>query len=72
MKRLKKSCWAQFDFKGGSYEFVENFPERYIAILTKRPKLRADHAITLVALALSVFAPDMQAVGCGGAARLQS
>src|SRR5262249_26268309 len=25
---------------GGSYEFVENFPERYIADLTKRPKLK--------------------------------
>ena len=32
---------AKFDFKeGGSYEFVENFPERYIADLTKRPKLK--------------------------------
>ena len=25
---------------GGSYAFVENFPERYIADLTKRPKLK--------------------------------
>src|SRR4026207_874219 len=42
MKRLKEIVLgAQFDFKkGGSYEFVENFPERYIADLTKRPKLK--------------------------------
>ena len=42
MKRLKEIVLgAKFDFKtGGSYEFVENFPERYIADLTKRPKLK--------------------------------
>src|SRR5256885_7928240 len=32
---------ATFDLKtGGAYEFVENFPDRYIADLTKRPKLK--------------------------------
>src|ERR1700754_4791965 len=32
---------ARFDMRGGgSYEFVENFPARYIADLTKRPKLQ--------------------------------
>src|SRR5712675_3768430 len=32
---------ARFDLKaGGSYHFVENFPARYIADLTKRPKLK--------------------------------
>src|SRR5881296_4382362 len=32
---------ARFDLKGGgSYVFVENFPARYIADLTKRPKLK--------------------------------
>ena len=42
MKRLKEIVLgAKFDFKdGGSYVFVENFPERYIADLTKRPKLK--------------------------------
>ena len=42
MKRLREIVLgAKFHFKtGGSYEFVENFPERYIADLTKRPKLK--------------------------------
>jgi phosphomannomutase/phosphoglucomutase len=42
MSRLKEIVLAaRFDLKGGgSYAFVENFPERYIADLTSRPKLR--------------------------------
>src|SRR6267142_2909136 len=43
MKRLKEIVLsAAFDLKGGgSYVFVENFPDRYIADLTaKRPKLK--------------------------------
>src|SRR5258705_12050254 len=42
MKRLKEIVLeARFDLKaGGSYHFVENFPARYIADLTKRPKLK--------------------------------
>jgi phosphomannomutase/phosphoglucomutase len=42
MTRLKEIVLgAKFDLKaGGSYAFVENFPARYIADLTNRPKLR--------------------------------
>jgi phosphomannomutase/phosphoglucomutase len=42
MTRLKEIVLeARFDLKtGGSFHFVENFPERYIADLTKRPKLK--------------------------------
>src|SRR3974390_3562758 len=42
MKQLKEIVLgAQFDLKGGgSYVFVENFPERYIADLVKRPKIK--------------------------------
>jgi phosphomannomutase/phosphoglucomutase len=42
MTRLKEIVLnAKFDLKGGGqYVFVENFPERYIADLTKRPKLK--------------------------------
>src|SRR3989449_2003866 len=41
MSRLKDIVLsARFDLKGGgSYAFVENFPDRYIADLTDRPKL---------------------------------
>ena len=41
MTRLKDIVLgAKFDLKGGgSYVFEENFPERYIADLTKRPKI---------------------------------
>ena len=32
---------GRFDLKGGGgYDFVENFPDRYIADLTKRPKIK--------------------------------
>ena len=42
MTRLKDIVLgAKFDLPGGgSYRFVENFPARYIADLTDRPKLR--------------------------------
>ena len=42
MSRLKEIVLdAKFDLKGGGqYVFVENFPERYIADLTSRPKLK--------------------------------
>ena len=42
MTRLKEIVLgAKFDLDGGgAYEFVENFPERYIADLTNRPKLK--------------------------------
>jgi phosphomannomutase/phosphoglucomutase len=42
MTRLKEIVLdARFDLKGGGeYVFVENFPNRYIADLTKRPKLK--------------------------------
>lgn len=59
---------AQFDLKGGgSYEFVENFPERYIADLTKRPKLK--RKLKVVAACgngtAGAFAPKvLEAIGC--------
>ena len=59
---------AKFDFRaGGSYEFVENFPERYIADLTKRPKLK--RKLKVVAACgngtAGAFAPRiLQAIGC--------
>src|SRR6202045_4430949 len=42
MTRLKEIVLgARFDLAGGgAYEFVENFPARYIADLTHRPKLK--------------------------------
>ena len=42
MTRLKDIVLnAAFDLRGGgSYVFVENFPERYVADLTSRPKLK--------------------------------
>src|SRR5678810_71362 len=42
MTRLKEIVLeARFGLKGGgAYEFVENFPDRYVADLTRRPKLK--------------------------------
>ena len=42
MTRLKDIVLnAQFDMRGGgAYAFVENFPDRYIADITNRPKLK--------------------------------
>ena len=50
-----------------SYEFVENFPERYIADLTKRPKLK--RKLKVVAACgngtAGAFAPKvLEAIGC--------
>ena len=59
---------AKFDLQGGgAYEFVENFPERYIADLTKRPKLK--RKLKVVAACgngtAGAFAPRiLEAVGC--------
>src|SRR4026208_1563523 len=71
MKRLKEIVLgAKFDLKpGGSYEFVENFPERYIADLTNRPKLK--RKLKVVAACgngtAGAFAPKvLEALGCEG------
>jgi phosphomannomutase/phosphoglucomutase len=69
MTRLKEIVLAA-DFNnrvGGSYEFHANFPERYIADLTKRPKLK--RRIKLVAACgngtAGAFAPRvLEAIGC--------
>jgi phosphomannomutase / phosphoglucomutase len=59
---------ARFDLKGGgSYHFVENFPARYIADLTNRPKLK--RKLKVVAACgngtAGAFAPQvLQAIGC--------
>ena len=52
---------------GGAYAFVENFPERYIADLTKRPKLK--RKLKVVAACgngtAGAFAPQvLSAIGC--------
>jgi phosphomannomutase/phosphoglucomutase len=59
---------AAFDLRGGgAYEFVENFPARYIADLTNRPKLK--RKLKVVAACgngtAGAFAPKvLQAIGC--------
>jgi phosphomannomutase/phosphoglucomutase len=59
---------ARFDLKaGGSYAFVENFPARYIADLTKRPKIK--RKLKVVAACgngtAGAFAPQvLEALGC--------
>ena len=69
MKRLKEIVLGRlFDTKaGGSYVFVENFPERYIADLTNRPKL--ERKLKVIAACgngtAGAFAPRiLQAIGC--------
>src|ERR1700688_3079540 len=69
MKRLKEIVLrAHFDNKaGGSYQFHENFPARYIADLTKRPKLK--RKLKVVAACgngtAGAFAPRvLAAIGC--------
>jgi phosphomannomutase/phosphoglucomutase len=69
MTRLKEIVLeAKFDLKGGgSYTFVENFPDRYIADLAKRPKLK--RKLRVVAACgngtAGAFAPRvLEAVGC--------
>src|SRR6202043_311279 len=59
---------AKFDLRGGgSYQFVANFPARYIADLTNRPKLK--RPIKVVAACgngtAGAFAPGvLEAIGC--------
>ncbi len=59
---------AKFDLAGGgSYHFVENFPERYIADVTKRPKIK--RKLKVVAACgngtAGAFAPQiLRAAGC--------
>jgi len=69
MTRLKEIVLgAKFDLRGGgSYVFVENFPARYIADLTKRPKLK--RKLKVIAACgngtAGAFAPKvLSAIGC--------
>ena len=69
MTRLKEIVLgAKFDNRaGGSYQFHENYPARYIADLTKRPKLK--RRIKVVAACgngtAGAFAPKvLEAIGC--------
>ncbi len=69
MTRLKEIVLnAQFKLPGGgAYEFVENFPERYIADLTNRPKIK--RKLKVVAACgngtAGAFAPRvLEAIGC--------
>src|SRR5216684_3702544 len=69
MTRLKEIV-LNADFRnkvGGSYQFHENFPARYIADLTKRPKLRRKLKVVVACGngTAGAFAPQvMQAIGC--------
>src|ERR1700745_434692 len=69
MGRLKDIVLgARFDLKGGGeYQFVEDFPARYIADLTRRPKLKR-HLKAVVACGngtAGAFAPKvLEAIGC--------
>ena len=69
MTRLKDIVLgAKFDLRGGgSYRFVENFPARYIADLTNRPKLKR-HLKVVAACGngtAGAFAPRvLEAAGC--------
>src|SRR3974390_2683016 len=69
MTRLKDIVLGgHFDLRGGgSYQFVENFPARYIADLTNRPKLK--RRLKVVAACgngtAGAFAPRvLEAIGC--------
>jgi phosphomannomutase/phosphoglucomutase len=69
MTRLKDIVLeARFDMKsGGSYTFVENFALRYIADLTKRPKLKRRLKVVVACGngTAGAFAPQvLQAIGC--------
>jgi phosphomannomutase / phosphoglucomutase len=59
---------ARFDLKGGgSYHFVENFPTRYLADLTNRPKLKRKLKVVVACGngTAGAFAPQvLEAVGC--------
>jgi phosphomannomutase / phosphoglucomutase len=69
MTRLKNIVLeAAFKPKaGGSYEFIENFPARYIEDLTKRPKLKRKIKIVCACGngTAGAFAPKvLEAIGC--------
>jgi phosphomannomutase/phosphoglucomutase len=69
MRRLKDLVLeARFDMRGGgSYVFVENFPARYIADLTSRPKLVRKLKVVCACGngTAGAFAPQvLEAVGC--------
>src|SRR5476649_2629810 len=69
MTRLKDIVLnAKFDLKGGgSYAFMENFPARYIADLTKRPKLKRKLKVVCACGngTAGAFAPQvLEAIGC--------
>src|SRR6266498_3874809 len=69
MTRLKDIVLnAAFKLEGsGSYHFVENFPARYIADLTKRPKLKRKLKVVCACGngTAGAFAPQvLEAVGC--------
>lgn len=69
MTRLKEIVLgAKFDLKGGgSYHFVENFPARYIADLTNRPKLKRKIKVVCACGngTAGAFAPKvLEAIGC--------
>jgi phosphomannomutase/phosphoglucomutase len=69
MTRLKTIVLdAKFDTEsGGSYEFHENFPDRYIADLTKRPKLKRKIKVVCACGngTAGAFAPKvLEAIGC--------
>ena len=69
MTRLKEIV-LNADFRnkaGGSYQFHENFPARYIADLTKRPKLKRKLKVVVACGngTAGAFAPQvMEAIGC--------
>jgi phosphomannomutase/phosphoglucomutase len=69
MTRLKDIVLnAQFDLRGGgSYEFHENFPARYIADLTNRPKLKRKLKVVCACGngTAGAFSPQvLEAIGC--------
>ena len=69
MNRLKEIVLnAEFDnAPGGSYQFHENFPARYIGDLTKRPKLKRKLKVVVACGngTAGAFAPQvMEAIGC--------
>jgi phosphomannomutase / phosphoglucomutase len=69
MTRLKEIVLgARFDLPGGgAYEFVENFPARYIADLTDRPKLKRKLKVVCACGngTAGAFSPGvLEAVGC--------
>jgi phosphomannomutase/phosphoglucomutase len=69
MGRLKEIVLgARFNLAGGgAYAFVENFPARYIADLTKRPKLKRRLKVVCACGngTAGAFAPQvLEAVGC--------